>query len=207
MTKARSRSNSRITILLLLVIALPGSWNCRKDDPVSAIDSKLFGVWYDGRDTLGYEIEIGGTMRSLDVDSAGILRYAPPQDTVTGQLTLRIESARSGAISIHGAYKSHTVDSVYTATGTYSFSNNDNTLSLVLLLPGGGKFQPTYVRSSIGAKVMTRGRTIAAAERDVAWIAAVNYAVIGRGDPAESGTTLAPEAPRSSVEYLAATKP
>jgi len=199
MTKARSRSNSRITIFLLSAITLLGSWNCRNDDPVSTIDSRLFGVWYDSRDTLGFEIETDGTMRSLNVDTTGFLRYAPPQDTVTGQLTLRIESARSGAISIRGAFKSHTVDSIYTATGTYSFSDNINTLSLVLLLPGGGKAQPTYARSSLGAKVMTRGRAIAAAKRGDAWIAAISYEVTGRGDPAERGTTLAPEAPGYSL--------
>jgi len=132
-------------------------WGCKKDNPVdnSTIDSKLVGVWYNRSDTVGFEILSDGTMNNLDVDSSGILRYAVV-DTVNGALLLRIESARSGALSIRGSYISRKVDSTYIATGTYAFSADYNTLTLTLLLPINGNSQSTftYIRSSVGAKVV-----------------------------------------------------
>jgi hypothetical protein len=144
-------------VLLIAATSIP-QWDCKKDNPVdnSTIDSNLVGVWYNRSDTVGFELLSDGTMNTLDVDSVGILRYALI-DTINGALILKTESARSGAISIRGSYKSHTLDSTYVATGTYSFSNNFNTLTLTLLLPLNGSSQATFVytRSSIGAKVVS----------------------------------------------------
>ena len=144
------------TILVVIVLTSLLQWNCKKDNPVSnsAIDSKLVGVWYNQTDSVGIEILSDGTVNNLDVGATGILRYAAV-DTVNGALLLRIESARSGAISIRGSYISRKVDSTYIATGTYAFSPDFNTLTLTLLLPLNGSSQATfvYVRSSIGVKV------------------------------------------------------
>ncbi|MGA7162147.1 MAG: hypothetical protein WBZ48_14195 [Bacteroidota bacterium] len=145
-----------IPICLLLAAAFALFSGCKKNNPVTppAVDPALVGVWYNSVDSVGFEIVADGTMKNLDV-AQGKIEYAPPQDTVTGSLTLNIESARSGAISIQGVYKSHTVDSMYIATGTYSLSNNGNTLTLTLLLPLNGSSQTTFIykRSSIGAAV------------------------------------------------------
>ena len=156
MTGPKSRFGFLGLMLILLVLSLAG-WGCKKSNPVdnSAIDSKLVGVWYNRADTVGFEILADGTMNNLDVDSAGILRYAK-LDTVSGALILKIESARSGAMTLKGSYISRAVDSTYTTTGTYAFSSDLNTLTLTLLLPLNGSSQATfvYVRSSIGAKVV-----------------------------------------------------
>ena len=144
------------TILVVIVLTSLLQWNCKKDNPVSnsAIDSKLVGVWYNQTDSVGIEILSDGAVNNLDVGATGILRYAAV-DTVNGALLLRIESARSGAISIRGSYISRKVDSTYIAAGTYAFSPDFNTLTLTLLLPLNGSSQATfvYVRSSIGVKV------------------------------------------------------
>jgi hypothetical protein len=146
--------------LFILAISLLIFWNCKKDNPVEPplVDSKLVGVWYNRVDTVGFEILGDGTMRNLQVDAGGKLEYAPAQDTVTGALTFKIESARGSAISIRGSYKSHTIDSTYVTTGTYNFSNNDNTLTLTLFVPLNGSSQATfvYLRSSVGAVVVLR---------------------------------------------------
>ena len=150
-------TRARPPFIALIALAFIFSWGCHKESSTSPLDEKLFGVWFDSADTLGFEIEIDGTMRNLSVDSAGILGYAPPQDTSAGILSLRIESARSGAISIRGSYKSRTIDSVYVATGTYTFTNGDNSLNLKMIIPGGGEWKPAFNRSNIGAKVINRG--------------------------------------------------
>ncbi len=146
--------------LLILGIFLLIFWNCRKDNPVEPplVDSKLVAVWYNRQDTVGFEVLSDGTMKNLDVDAGGKLEYAPAQDTVTGALTFKIESARGTAISIRGTYISHTIDSTYVTTGTYNFSNNDNTLTLTLIVPLNGASQTTFVyqRSFVGAVVVPR---------------------------------------------------
>ncbi len=93
-------------------------------------------------------------MKNLDV-AGGKLEYAPPQDTLTGSLTFTIESAKNGIIAIKGVYKSQAVDSTYITTGTYSFADNGNTLTLTLLVPLNGASEATFIykRSSIGAVV------------------------------------------------------
>ena len=143
--------------ILIVAISVLFVWNCKKDNPVDPplVDSRLVGVWYNNKDTVGFEILVDGTMRNLQVDAGGKLEYAPPQDTVTGALTFRIESARGSAISIRGSYKSHTVDSTYIGTGTYTLSNNDNTLTLTFLLPFYGGTQTTFIyqRSFVGEVV------------------------------------------------------
>ena len=152
--------NTKLFYLLIVAMAMMVAWNCRKDNPVDPplIDSKLVGVWYNNQDTVGFEILNDGAMRNLQVDVGGKLEYAPPQDTITGALIFRIESARGSAISIRGSYKSHTVDSTYIGTGTYTLSNNDNTLTLTFLLPFYGGSQTTFVyqRSYVGAVVVPR---------------------------------------------------
>ena len=144
-------------IVLIVALTCLVQWDCKKDNPVgnSTIDSRLAGVWYNQSDTVGIEILSDGTVHNLDVVPTGILRYATV-DTINGALLLRVESARSGAISISGSYISRKVDSTYVATGTYAFSPDFNTLTLTLLLPLNGSSQATfvYVRSSIGAKVV-----------------------------------------------------
>jgi len=144
------------SLALALVLTATLEWGCKKSNPVdnSTIDSKLVGAWYNQSDSVGIEILSDGTVNNLDVSPAGILRYAVV-DTINGALLLRIESARSGAISIQGTYRSRKVDSTYIATGTYAFSPDYNTLTLTLLLPLNGSSQTSfvYVRSSIGVKV------------------------------------------------------
>lgn len=155
MTQIASFKNVFILAISLLIL-----WSCKKDNPVDPplVDSKLVGVWYNAIDTVGFEILGDGSMRILDVDSGGRLKYAPAQDTVTGALTFKIESARGSAISIRGTYKSHTVDSTYITTGTYTLSNGDNTLTLTLIVPLNGAPSATFVyqRSYVGAVVMPR---------------------------------------------------
>jgi len=148
----------RISVLLcfLLAAAFVAFSGCKKNNPVEppAVDPALVGVWYNSVDSVGFELLADGTMNDLDV-AAGKLEYAPPQDTVTGSLTFNIESAKSGVISIKGVYKSHTIDSMYITTGTYSLSNNENTLTLTLLVPLNGSSETTFIykRSSIGAAI------------------------------------------------------
>ena len=152
---------SSIKNLFILAISLLIFWSCKKDNPVEPplIDPKLVGVWYNGVDTVGFEILADGTMKNLQVDTEGRLEYAPPQDTVTGALTFKIESARGSAISLRGTYKSHTIDSTYVTTGIYTFSNNDNTLTLTLIVPLNGASEVTFVykRSFVG-EVVVPGR-------------------------------------------------
>lgn len=146
--------------LFILAISLLIFWSCKKDNPVDPplVDAKLVAVWYNAKDTVGFEILGDGTMRNLQVEAGGKLEYAPAQDTVTGALTFKIESARGAAISIRGSYKSHTVDSTYIISGTYNLSNNDNSLTLTFLLPFNGGTQTvfTYQRSYVGAVVVPR---------------------------------------------------
>jgi len=146
--------------VFILATSLLIFWNCRKDNPVEPplVDTKLVGVWYNSKDTVGFEVLVDGTMNNLEVDAGGKLKYAAAQDTVTGALTFKIESARTSAISIRGSYKSHTVDSTYITTGTYTFSNNDNTMTLTLLTPLNGSSEATFVyqRSFVGAVVVPR---------------------------------------------------
>ena len=147
-------SRIRLISSFLLAAAFVVFSGCKKDNPVTpqAVDPVLVGVWYNADDAVGFEILNDGTMKNLDT-AAGKIEYAPPQDTVAGALTFNIESARNGAISIKGVYKSHTLDSTYITTGTYTLSNNGNTLTLILLVPLNGNPQATFVyqRSSVGA--------------------------------------------------------
>jgi hypothetical protein len=145
-----------LRLCFLLAITFAAFSGCKKNNPVEppAVDPALVGVWYNSSDSVGFELLADGTMNDLDV-AGGKLEYAPPQDTVTGSLTFNIESAKNGVISIKGVYKSHTIDSMYVTTGTYSFSNNGNTLTLTLLVPLNGGSETTFIykRSSIGAGV------------------------------------------------------
>jgi hypothetical protein len=142
-----------VRLCFLLVAAFVALSGCKKNNPVEppAVDPALVGVWYNSSDSVGFELLADGTMNNLDV-AGGKLEYAPPQDTVTGSLTFNIESAKNGAIAIKGVYKSQAIDSTYITTGTYSFSNNENTLTLTLLVPLNGASQATFIykRSSIG---------------------------------------------------------
>ena len=148
------RISLRLCFLLAAVFVVFSG--CKKNNPVEppAVDPALVGVWYNSVDSVGFEIVADGTMKNLDV-AAGKLEYAPPQDTVTGSLTFDIESAKNGVISIKGVYKSQSIDSTYITTGTYSFSNNENTLTLTLLVPLNGGSETTFIykRSSVGAVV------------------------------------------------------
>jgi len=145
-----------LRLCFLLAITFAAFSGCKKNNPVEppAVDPALVGVWYNSVDSVGFEIVADGTMKNLDV-AAGKLEYAPPQDTVTGSLTFDIESAKNGVISIKGVYKSQAIDSTYITTGTYSFSNNENTLTLTLLVPLNGGSETTFVykRSSVGSVV------------------------------------------------------
>jgi hypothetical protein len=158
MIMTRPSVTSFLTIILFIAAGSVFQWSCKKDNPVdnTAIDSNLVGVWYNQSDTVGFQILSDGTMNNLDVDSSGYLRYAA-LDTIKGVLILRIESARSGIITLHGSYISLTSRTDSVATGTYSFSNNFNTLTLSLILPLKGASQATfvYVRSNVGAKVVS----------------------------------------------------
>ncbi|MGA9405684.1 MAG: hypothetical protein WBW71_01000 [Bacteroidota bacterium] len=151
------RTLLHLCYLLAAFVLLPG---CKKNNPVTppAVDPALVGVWYNTADTVGFEIVSDGTIRNLDVDSTGALQYAPPADTVEGALILTIESARNGAISIQGSYKSKTIDSTYTSTGTYALTNSNSVLTLTLLTPinGAGEVTFIYQRSSIGEIVVRR---------------------------------------------------
>ena len=142
-----------VRLCFLLAAVLVAFSGCKKNNPVEppAVDPALVGVWYNSSDSVGFELLADGTMNDLDV-AGGKLEYAPPQDTVTGSLTFNIESAKNGAIAIKGVYKSQAIDSTYITTGTYSFSNNENTLTLTLLVPLNGASQATFIykRSSIG---------------------------------------------------------
>jgi hypothetical protein len=142
-----------ISLYCLLAAVLVAFSGCKKNTPAEppTVDPALLGVWYNSVDSVGFEILADGTMKNLDV-AGGKLEYAPPQDTVTGSLTFTIESARSGAIAIKGVYKSQAIDSSYVTTGTYSFSDNGNTLTLTLLIPLNGASEATFIykRSSIG---------------------------------------------------------
>ena len=150
-------SGTLVRLLLVLGAFSVFQYGCKKSNPVdsSAIDSRLLGAWYSRSDSVGFEILADGTMKNLDVDSAGILRYAAI-DTINGALLLKIQSAKNGALTIQGSYISRKVDSTYIATGTYAFSSDLNTLTLTLLLPLNGSSQTTfsYVRSVVGTKVV-----------------------------------------------------
>ncbi|HTX19334.1 MAG TPA: hypothetical protein VMG34_11800 [Bacteroidota bacterium] len=141
---------------LLLAASLLG-YGCKKSNPVdnSQIDSKLVGAWYNRSDSVGFEILTDGTLKNLDIDSAGILRYAAV-DTINGALLLKLESAKNGGLTMQGTYISRKIDSTYVATGTYSLSADLNTLTLTLILPLNGSSQQTfvYVRSVVGTKVV-----------------------------------------------------
>ena len=145
-----------ISLCFLLAAAFVVLSGCKKNNPVTppAVDPTLVGVWYNSIDSVGFEISADGTMKNLNV-VGGKLEYAPAQDTVTGSLTFNIESARNGALSIKGVYKSQSIDSTNITTGTYSFSNNENTLTLTLLVPLNGGSETTFVykRSSVGSVV------------------------------------------------------
>jgi len=145
-----------ISLCFLFAAAFALISGCKKNNPVTppAVDPTLVGVWYNSIDSVGFEISADGAMKNLDV-VGGKLEYAPVQDTVTGSLTFDVESAKNGVISIKGVYKSQTIDSAYVTTGTYSLSNNENTLTLTLLVPLNGGSETTFVykRSSVGEEV------------------------------------------------------
>ena len=133
---------------------------CKKNNPVEppTVDPALIGVWYNSSDSVGFEILADGTMKNLDV-AGGKIEYAPPQDTATGSLTFNIESAKNGVISIKGVYKSQAIDSTYITTGTYSFSNNENTLTLTLLVPlNGGQKRRLSTKGRVLVRLLIKKR-------------------------------------------------
>ena len=140
-----------VTLLLL---------GCKKnsiDPEPELIDSRLFGVWFSSQDTSGYEVLRDGTMKFLMVDSNKKLQYAPV-DTLGLSITLQILKAREGVMTVKvRALIPGFLDSTVTLFATFSFSNNDNTLTITGPDPMTDSITTiVYNRSAIGAVVLPK---------------------------------------------------
>ncbi|GEM_PF-1807538 len=130
---------------------------CKKDETGpnhSPIDPAFVGVWYSSADMIGFEVRADGNSSTLTVDTAGTLQYAKPGDGLTANLSLTIIEAGSGNLKADITYKSGSTDTTVIVPGVYTFSNNNNTVSITFPNPLTSlQSIMLFERSSIGALV------------------------------------------------------
>lgn len=138
----------------ILAIAFIG---CNKDDSPteSTVDSSLNGVWYSSEYAIGFEILGDGSSKTLVVDTAGKLQYDLSGGGVNNALTLTITKAKDGNLTAILKYKQPGIDTTMTIPGTYTLTNDHNTLSVTIPNPLSPTQQITivFIRSSIGEVV------------------------------------------------------
>lgn len=153
-SKKQRKTNGKLAfplvIALLLILAA-----CKKDESpvqVSPIDQIFTGVWYASAEMVGFEVLSDGTSRTLTVDTAGRLQYAKPEDGIRGNLTLVITEAKNGNMKANATFKGY--DTTYTLLCVYTFSDNNNTVSITFLSPLNGQSTTMiFRRSAIGEVV------------------------------------------------------
>jgi hypothetical protein len=135
---------------------------CKKNETGPStipFDPAFVGVWYSDSNAVGFEVLSDGSSKTLTVDTAGRLQYASPGTGTTGAISLTLLSAKDGNLTANVRYYvPGYVDTTVAIPGVYSFSDNNNTLSISFPNPasGGQLYTMTFRRSSIGAIVRTQ---------------------------------------------------
>jgi hypothetical protein len=147
---------------LPFVIALLFLWNaCSDDGPESndsPIDPAFIGVWYASSDSVGFEILTDGTSKTLVVDTSGKLQYSSPGPSLAGAISIALLTAKNGNLTAKVRYNvPGFIDTTVTLPGVYTFSNNNNTVSITYPSPLNGlQSILVFQRSSVGAIVKPR---------------------------------------------------
>lgn len=153
------RSPALRSFWLLLIVSLIVLSACKKSTTgpkAPTIDPGIVGVWYSSDDSLGFEVLSDGTSKTLVIDTAGKLQYAPASGAGASGLSLAVTQAQNGNLTALVTYKvPGFIDTTLTLPGVYTLSNNNNTLSITFPNPltGGQPFTIVFQRSSIGAVV------------------------------------------------------
>ena len=160
-----SRFLSIQTMMILAVAILGGMSACKKNQTGPAnipFDPAFVGVWYSDSDAVGFEVLSDGSSRTLVVDSAGTLQYAASGSGFAGAISLTLLSGKDGNLTANVRYHEGGIDTTLAIPGIYSFSNNNNTLSISFPNPasGGQLYTMVFQRTSIGAVV--RPKTVSA---------------------------------------------
>jgi len=145
--------NLAFPLVIALLIMLSA---CKKDDSpvevVSPIDKIFNGVWYASYEMVGFEVLSDGTSKTLTVDTAGRLQYAKPEDGIRAKITLVITEAGSGNMKANATFQGY--DTTYTLFCVYTFTENNNTVSITFLSPLNGQSTTmVFRRSAIGELV------------------------------------------------------
>jgi hypothetical protein len=123
-------------------------------------DQAFVGVWYSDSNAVGFEVLADGSSKTLSVDTAGTLQYATPGSGATSAISLTLLSGKDGNLTANiRYYVAGFIDTTFVLPGTYSFSNNNNTVSISFPNPtssGGSLYTMVFRRSSIGALVRPR---------------------------------------------------
>ena len=133
-------------------------WGCKKDDGVSPTSSKidpaLIGAWYAPAYSVGFEISSDGSARTLVVDSSGKLIYASSQLNSI-PLALSLVEAKNGNLKAYIYYMESGKEDTILTPGTYTLSNDGNTLSITVPDPRfpGQQVTIEFKRTTVGANV------------------------------------------------------
>jgi hypothetical protein len=150
------------TVYAMLIAILCALSACKKDGTGPKeipFDPAFVGVWYSDSNAVGFEVLADGSSKTLVVDTAGTLQYATPGSGTSGAISLTLSSGRDGNLSVKIRYYVQGFnDTTVILPGTYTFSNNNNSVSITFPNPASGGQLETMVfrRSSIGALVRPR---------------------------------------------------
>ena len=159
MLKTKINSRPLLLTITAIVITLAA---CKKNEtgPTGIpFDPAFVGVWYSDSNAVGFEVLSDGSSKNLEVDSAGTLQYAISGSNSTSPITLTLLSASNGNLMANERYHIQGfIDTTVAIPGVYTFSNNNNTLSISFPNPSspGQLYTIVFVRSSIGAVVRPR---------------------------------------------------
>lgn len=150
-------------ILPALIAALFLFNACKKNStgPETILfDPAFIGVWYSDSNAVGFEVLADGSSKTLVVDTAGTLQYATPGSGTANAISITLLGGKDGNLTARLHYVvPGFIDTTLIIPGTYSFSNNNNTVSISFPNPtssGGALYTMVFRRSSVGAVVRPR---------------------------------------------------
>ena len=153
------KNRDRLFTLLAIIMALTIT-GCKKGNSPTepAVDPSLTGVWYSNQYSVGFEVFNDGSSKTLVVDTAGKIQYNPPGGEINSSLVLTITKAKAGNLTSILVYKQPGIDTTMTVPGTYTLSNDRNTLSVIIPDPMSSLQQITivFIRSVIGGIVQPK---------------------------------------------------
>ncbi len=138
---------------------------CKKDTtgPDVQFDPAFVGVWYSDSNQVGFEVSPDGSSKTLVVDTAGTLQYATANSGAPAAVSLTLLSGSNGNLTARVRYYvPGFIDTTVTIPGTYTFSNNNNSLSISFPNPmsPGQLYTMAFRRSSIGALVKVKSGVV-----------------------------------------------